>query len=204
MTTNHTHRVRSVVRLCAGVASLAGLVVGGCSAGRGPYSTPTEAARNTSEAERLTRAAADALERDPSNVANAEDLLRRALSADLYHGPAHNDLGVVYLAQGKLYEAAGEFEWARKLMPGHPDPRLNLAITLERAGRIDDATKAYESALEVYPDHMPATQALSRLQVRHGRTDELTSNRLRSIALAGTTQEWREWARHQLVRGRGE
>ena len=41
-----------------------------------------------------------------------------------------------------LYDAAAEFEWARKLMPGHPDPRLNLAITLERAGREEGATAA--------------------------------------------------------------
>jgi hypothetical protein len=49
-----------------------------------------------------------------------------ALSADLFFGLAHNNLGVLYLKEDKLYEAANEFEWARKLMPGHPDPRMNL------------------------------------------------------------------------------
>lgn len=60
------------------------------------------------------------------DIAKAERLFRSALAADPYCGPAHNDLGVVYLKGGQLYEAAAEFDWARKLMPGHPDPRLNL------------------------------------------------------------------------------
>ena len=35
-------------------------------------------------------------------------------------------------------------------MPGHPGPRMNLALTLERAGRIDEAMATYDTALEVY------------------------------------------------------
>jgi len=77
----------------------------------------------------------------------AEDLLRQALVADLVYGPAHNNLGVVYLERGDLYAAANEFEWARKLMPGHPDPRTNLALTLERAGQEYRALARYDPAL---------------------------------------------------------
>lgn len=74
-----------------------------------------------------------------------------ARSQDLYHGPAHNNLGVIYLKKGLLFEAAGEFQWARQLLPGHPDPRLNLALTLETAGKTDDAIATYKTALEVFP-----------------------------------------------------
>jgi Flp pilus assembly protein TadD len=52
-----------------------------------------------------------------SEPEKAERLLREALTADLWHGPAHNDLGVIHLRRNELYEAASEFEWARKLMP---------------------------------------------------------------------------------------
>ena len=124
----------------------------------------------------------------------AERLLREALTADLYHGPAHNTLGVVFLHRGDLYAAASEFEWARKLMPGHPDPRVNLALTLERAGRADDALESYGSALAVYPGYLPAMQGLARLQVRSGRIDERTPGLLREIALRGEAPAWREWA----------
>ena len=108
----------------------------------------------------------------------------------------------MYLNQGKLYEAANEFEWARKLMPGHPDPRMNLALTLERAGRIDEALATYGTALEVYPNHLPTIQALARLQLRHDRTDERTGDFLEEIAMRGETPQWRDWAREQMTHRR--
>ncbi len=176
------------------------LALGGCRSSGSPYAAQSEAARNPLESQRLTLRAADALDARPPKLDVAEKLLREALAADLYHGPAHNDLGVVYLKQSKLYEAASEFEWAKKLMPGHPDPRMNLALTLERAGRYDDAARTYASALEVYPGHIPTMQALTRLQLRHGRRDEHTDERLATIALEGDSPTWREWAQQQMVK----
>ena len=161
----------------------------------GPYTPQEQAARNPVRAEGLNARAAELMSDDP---AKAESLLREALSADLYCGPAHNNLGVLYLEQGKLYEAAGEFEWARKLLPGHPDPRLNMAITLERAGQIDEAIASYHTALEVYPDHLPTVKALARCQLRNNRTDTDTPHLLELIAMRGDEQ-WREWARTQLM-----
>jgi Flp pilus assembly protein TadD len=178
------------------VLSAGALLIGGCRGGGGSvYQPQTEARRDSLKAQSLTQQAAEILEKDP---AKAERILREALTADLYHGPAHNNLGVLYLKQGKLYDAAGEFEWAKKLMPGHPDPRMNLALTLERAGRIDDALTAYSSALEVYPDHIQTMQALARLQVKHGRRDDNTPRYLREVAFRGDSETWRTWARGQL------
>lgn len=162
-----------------------------------PYSPAPSTARDTAQAERLNRKAADLLNSDPDQ---AERLLREALSADLFHGPAHNNLGVLYFSQGLLYEAAGEFEWARKLLPGHPDPRLNLALTLERGGRVDEALAAYDAALEVDPWHIQTMQALARLQLRTTRPDARTPALLDEIALRGQTPQWRSWALEQRLR----
>lgn len=107
--------------------------------------------------------------------------------------------GVVCLSRGRLYEAANEFEWAKKLMPGHPDPRMNLALTLERAGRVVEALATYDSALEVYPNHMPTIQALTRLQIRRDRTDDRTYDMLKQIALGGEDEQWREWAKKHML-----
>jgi Flp pilus assembly protein TadD len=107
------------------------------------------------------------------------------------------------LQQGKYYEAANEFEWARKLMPGHPDPRMNLALTLEKAGRVDEALATYGTALEVYPNHIPTIQALTRLQIRHNRADDRTAAMLSEIALAGESEQWREWAQRRLITDAG-
>lgn len=161
-----------------------------------PYSASREIARNPLRAQELTQQSADLIENNPEK---AERLLRDALSADLYYGPAHNNLGVLFLSQSKLYEAANEFEWARKLMPGHPDPRMNLALTLERAGRIDEALATYDTALEVYPNHLPTIQALTRLQLRHNHTDDRTSDFLKEIALRSDSY-WQQWACEQMPR----
>ncbi len=87
-------------------------------------------------------------------------------------------------------------------MPGHPDPRLNLALTLERAGRYEDAIDEYRSALEVYPGHIQSIQALTRCQLRHRPTEddpEVVVN-LREIAMRGDSERWRAWAQRELTR----
>jgi Tfp pilus assembly protein PilF len=176
-------------------ASIAAL---GChSTPTGPYNPPDATSRETTEAERLSREAAVVITTDPEK---AETLLRESLSKDLFFGPAHNNLGIIFLKQGKLYEAAGEFEWARKLMPGHPDPRVNLAITLERAGKTEDALATYTAALEVYPDYLPAIEGLASLTARTGRSDDRMRSWLKEISTREDSAPWREWAQERLGR----
>ncbi len=164
--------------------------------GTGPYQSSGEGSRDTVRAAALTKEAEPLMAKDPEK---AEALLRQALTADLYHGPAHNNLGVLLLKQDKLYDAAGEFEWARKVMPGHPDPRFNLALTLEHGGRTNEAIAMYDTALSVYPGHLQTTQALARLQLKSGHPDGRTNELLREIAMRGETEQWREWAKKQMT-----
>lgn len=166
----------------------------GCSSNRPMVDRADHPIRNQQLAADLTNRAADLIADDP---AEAHRLLRAALDADLYYGPAHNNLGIIHLNHGHLYEAAEEFDWARRLMPGHPDPRINLGLALERGGKIDEALDAYASAIEVYPSHLPAMQALARLQLRSGRYDDGTRDLLSEIRYRGS-EEWRAWASAQL------
>jgi len=163
-----------------------------------PYRPMSEENRNPIRAMELNGQGADLISDNPDS---AERVLRNALSEDLYCGPAHNNLGVVFLKQGKLYEAASEFEWARKLMPGHPDPRTNLGMTLERAQRVDEAIAAYKSALEVVTEDVGAMQALARAQLFHEKTDDETNELLRQIAVRGETEAWRAWATQAVAGG---
>jgi Tfp pilus assembly protein PilF len=177
---------------------LLALLLGSCaSAPVGPYSPPTEAERNTTKAERLSREAADLI---PDDLDGAEQLLREALTADLFHGPAHNNLGVVFLKQDMLYEAAQEFEWAKKLMPGHPDPRVNLALVMEAAGKTDEALSGYASALEVREEYLPAIQGMARLLVREHRDDDRLKWLLGEVSLRTQDATWRRWAATEQAR----
>lgn len=180
-------------------AALAGLLGGaGCASDPpvGPYTPPSAADRDTVRAQTLNREAADLLASDPEQ---AEAKLRESLTADLFFGPAHNNLGVLYLHQQKLYEAAGEFEWARKLMPGHPDPRVNLALVMERAGRTEEALAGYKAALEVWPNYLPALQGIASLTLRAGGCeDPRLGGWLQEISLRGEGA-WQEWARGRLA-----
>ena len=181
------------------VAVLMVAAIAGCAAPdrSSPYSTAAAERRDTSKAESLNREAADLLRSDPKA---AEVLLREALSADLFFGPAHNNLGIVHLDRGELYEAASEFEWARKLLPASADPRINLAITLERAGRAGDAMGAYKSALEVQPGSIAAMQGAAVLAVRAGKPEPQLDAWLKGIAMNGEGAAWREWAGRRHAR----
>ena len=77
----------------------------------------------------------------------------------------------------------------------HPEPRVNLALTLERAGQVQEAEASYVSALEVYPGYMPALQGAARLAVAEGRRDADLPRWLAEIAVGGETEAWRAWAR---------
>jgi tetratricopeptide (TPR) repeat protein len=188
---------RSFIAALMLAACLAGCNASNPNASSTAYQPAAESARNPLEAQRLT---AEAIPFMSTDAPKAETLLRRALTADLFHGPAHNNLGVLLLnAQPpKLYEAAHEFEWAGKLMPGHPDPQHNLAMTLEAAARYDDAIASYRTALETRPGHLPSLQALASLQIRLEKSDDNTKAALKTIAMQGTTPQWRAWAADRL------
>ena len=193
-------RALRAIRLVAAGLSL--LAMASCQDSSGPrsaYEPLSEDRRDPAAAQKLALEAADLLASDP---AKAESLLREALADDLYCGSAHNNLGVIYLKQSKLYEAANEFEWSRKLMPGHPDPRVNLALTLEHAGKTDDALATYRTALEIYPDYLPALEGLASLQLRTAKPDASTHHALEEISLRASTSTWGAWAREQLTRQR--
>ena len=168
-----------------------------CASSARRSGTGGQAGRDPKLAHELTLQALEVIDDD---APAAEELLHAALAADAYDGPAHNNLGVLYLRQARLYEAATEFEQARKLMPGNPDPRLNQGLTLERAGLYERAFDAYEAALEVSPAHIRAIQAIARLTLRTGQKSDRLLGLLEDITLRGETNAWRIWAQDQMTR----
>jgi len=184
------HSSTTALLVIAAVPAVAVLPACSGTPSKSPYASAGEVLRDPDKARELVARAKSVWITQPDQ---AERLLREALAADLYCGPAHNNLGVLLLERGKLYEAAGEFEWARRLMPGHPDPRVNLAMTLERAGKSDDAIASYDSALSVYDSYLPALQGRTRLEIATGRTGPQTIAALEEIAFR-SDEGWRLWA----------
>ena len=71
---------------------------------------------------------------------------------------------------------------------------MNLAVTLEQAGRTDQAIQTYKAALEVYPGHVPTVQALARLCVVQHRDVAELAEWLGTVAMQGETENWQKWA----------
>jgi Tfp pilus assembly protein PilF len=158
-----------------------------------PYATHAPTASESSLALKRSQEAMAIWKSDPQA---AEALLREALSLDLFCGQAHNNLGVLFLEQGKLYEAAQEFEWAKKLLPGNPDPRVNLGLVLERAGRLEEAYHNYTAALEATPEYLAAIQGAALLACRTQRAEPRLATWLQRIALS-EDPSWARWAKEQ-------
>lgn len=191
-----SHRSRTCLLACLAAASC--ILGNGCSGNtRGPYNAEAADQRDIRKSEELYQKAVAAIASDP---AEAKSLLREALGFDLYNGAAHNNLGVLLLGENKLYDAAEEFEWARKLMPGHPEPRVNLAIALERGSKHAEAVEAAKAALEVRPGHLGAMKTLAYIQIREDLVDKSTKDYLAAIASRDDDEIWRDWAVRQQLK----
>lgn len=132
----------------------------------------------------------------------AAELFGQALEADVSYGPAHNNLGKVYMMQKDLHRAAVEFQAAIDLMPDHAAPVNNLALTWEQAwvadpqlGSLDKAIDLYRKAVELAPKNIRYKANLARALDRRGdRSDELR-RLVEQIIEQDTRADWLIWAR---------
>ena len=136
------------------------------------------------------------------NWERAEEVLQRALKADVTYGPAHNNLGHIYLKQRRLYLASWEFEYAIKLMPGRPEPYYNLGVVYEEANSLDRAVDYYSKACSIAPDNMQFVGNLARTLLKRNACDPSVATLLAQLSLNDARPEWVQWAREQLAVGK--
>ncbi len=191
MTFNRTLCIVAVLAACCGCGRRADVTAK-------PYETPAAANSRHSELARARNAEAVALIK-AGQLDQAEAVLKDALTADAFFGPAHNNLGTVYYRQGSYYLAAWEFQYAAKLMPTKAEPLNNLGLVFEAVGRMDEAAKHYDEALSLDADCLDATGNLARVYVRQNRRDERTRELLEQVAFRDTRPEWSAWARERLA-----
>jgi tetratricopeptide (TPR) repeat protein len=94
----------------------------------------------------------------------------------LAHNPtswmAHNNLGDVYLQQGKLDAAKAEYQNALAIDPQEVNARSNLGIILAQQGRPDAAIIQFQEALKIRPNFGRALNNLAATLQAEGRLDE--------------------------------
>jgi tetratricopeptide (TPR) repeat protein len=78
---------------------------------------------------------------------------RRTLACNPDAWTAHNNLGSVLNTEGRLDEAAHEYEIALRLKPLDSSAHSNLGTVYARLHRFDDAIAEYRAALGILPDN---------------------------------------------------
>ncbi len=172
------------------------ILLAGCATGA-PHESVVGPQKDTDLARKLTAQAVSDI--DQNKWSEAQATLVKALDADVTFGPAHNNLGTVYLHVGNLYQAAWEFQYAAKLMPYQPEPRSNLGLTLEAAGKLDDAIDNYDQALKIEPDNPQFVGNAARARLRRGDKDAKIRELLSKLVCVDTRPQWVQWAREKLV-----
>lgn len=191
-------RVASSVCVAAAVLAMAGCASHSAEdVATGPYRTVrAEPRRDTDAAKIANQAGLDHLAK--GELDKAAEAFGRALTADVEFGPAHNNLGLVYLKQKDWYTAAREFDFACKLMPRRAEPRGNLGLVYEEAGETDRAVTYYREAISLDGDNVRFRANLVRaLMIRGERTDEVRKL-LQQVIEKDARVEWQVWAKQQL------
>lgn len=159
-----------------------------------PYETQRPAGSDASEQSRhLNSRGLRAFEK--GNLLRAEELFRKALEYDVNFGPAHNNLGQVYLARHQLYLAAWEFEYAANLMPDLVEPIINQGLAYETGERLDRATEFYQIAYDQQPNNAFAISSLVRARIKQDGNPMEIAFLLGELIMSDGRQEWVEWAK---------
>jgi tetratricopeptide (TPR) repeat protein len=103
---------------------------------------------------------------------DSETLFRRALAVTTNNDVAENNLGIVFLGQGKLDEAISLLQSATDLRPDNSPAHENLAKALLQKGQVADALVHYRKLLELQPDNMEVHNIMGTVLVQQGRVQE--------------------------------
>ncbi|MBV8839115.1 MAG: tetratricopeptide repeat protein [Alphaproteobacteria bacterium] len=114
---------------------------------------------------------------------DAPDILARAVALKPDAAAAHNDLGVVLGARGRLADAAAAFERATALRPDYAEAHANLGGALRRLGRVEEASLCYERVAALLPNSAGAHNNAANALMELGRLDAALTHYDRAIAL---------------------
>jgi protein O-mannosyl-transferase len=103
---------------------------------------------------------------------NSEILFRHALAVTTNNDVAENNLGIVFLGQGKLDEAISLLQSAVDLRPDNSPAHENLAKALLQKGEVDNALVHYRKLLELQPDNIEVHNIVGTVLIQQHRIRE--------------------------------
>jgi tetratricopeptide (TPR) repeat protein len=98
----------------------------------------------------------------------AIDQLQRVLSSDSDNLAAQLRLGDVYRLNGEPDKAISAYKRAEQMAPNDLQPTFSLALTLDSAGRFDEAKARYARVISVEPKNAWALNKLALLLAENG------------------------------------
>lgn len=115
-------------------------------------------------------------------TAAALDAFNKALGIDPHDPPALAGRANLALQQGRFDDAVRDWRALIELRPQLMDVRVNLGLTLARAGRTEEAIAAFEEILAIDAGHTAALQNLGALRARLGALPEAAELLRRALA----------------------
>jgi Flp pilus assembly protein TadD len=112
-----------------------------------------------------------------------ELLWRHVLSRNPGAWIAHNNLGTVLLAGGRIDESIGHFREALTIAPQYPNAHVNLCGALRTQGRVDEAIDSCRQALRIQGDDAKALNNLGAALLDRGDVDEAIRTLRRALEL---------------------
>ena len=103
---------------------------------------------------------------------DSESLFRHAAAVTTNNDVADNNLGIVFLGQGKLDDAILLLQTAADLRPDNSPAHENLAKALLQKGRVAEALIHYRKLLELQPDNIEVHNIVGTVLVQQGRVAE--------------------------------
>ena len=103
---------------------------------------------------------------------DSEALWTHTLACTARNAAAHNDLGLVLAARGRVDQAIVQYQEALEIEPGYALARTNLGLALAARGRVDEAIAQYQEALQIKPDLADARNNLGTALAGNGQLNE--------------------------------
>jgi tetratricopeptide (TPR) repeat protein len=103
---------------------------------------------------------------------DSETLFKHALAVTTNNDVAENNLGIVFLGQGRVDEAISLLQAAVDLRPDNSPAHENLAKALIQKGEVSDALIHYHKLLELQPDNIEVHNIVGTVLVQQHRVRE--------------------------------